>query len=59
MKYRAAKNLQKGDIIVRKSDSQRLEIHSVEVFGQYKTVKFTCLLPSKNGYISVYNEEIE
>jgi hypothetical protein len=68
MKYRDAKKLHNGDEVIRKKDKLVLTISSVEIFGQYKKVKFMCLLPHSKGgdlycagstYTSLYNDEVE
>ena len=68
MKYRDAKHLKKNDWITRKKDNLRLQIDSIEIFGQYKKVKVTCILPTEAGgsyyvqgltYVSMYNEEFD
>lgn len=57
MKYRDAKNLQAGDQVTRVSDSKTLVVESVELYGQYKTVKINCT----DGEVksSLFNEEIK
>lgn len=58
MKYRDAKLLKVGDFIARKGEPNHLlKITSIEVFGQYKTVKATCI--EDGVYVSIFNEEIE
>lgn len=67
MKYRDAKLKKVGDWITRKSDKLVLKIDSMEIFGQYKKVKFRCILPTEAGgsfycdgltYVSLFNEEV-
>lgn len=52
MKYRDAKNLQKGDKVTRK-DGKILTVESIELYGQFKKVKVNC-----QENVSVFNEEI-
>lgn len=68
MKYRLAKNLKVGESVTRKKDGMILCISSIEVFGQFKTVKVTCRLTVAQGgceyvagstYVSLFNDEIE
>lgn len=57
MKYRDAKKLQSGDEVKRKSDGAILLIKEVEVFGQYKKVRFTCDISGTR--VVVYHDEVE
>ena len=57
MKYRDAKKLQNGDEVKRKSDGAILLIKEVEVFGQYKKVRFTCDISGTR--VIVYHDEVE
>ena len=58
MKYRDAKLLKEGDFIARKNDPNvLLKIISIEIFGQYKKVKVTCI--EAGAHVSFVNEEIE
>lgn len=57
MRYRDAKKLQNGDEVKRKSDGAILLIKEVEVFGQYKKVRFTCDLTGSR--VIVYHDEVE
>ena len=57
MKYRDAKNLQKGDQVIRKSDSASLTIDSTELYGQFKKVKIYYI--EENVLNSIFNDEIE
>lgn len=57
MKYRDAKNLHNGDEVTRKVDGVSMKVESIEVYGQYKTVKLNCLIG--NTLIVHFNDEIE
>lgn len=57
MRYRDAKKLHNGDQVTRKEDGAILLIKEVEVFGQYKKVKFTCDIDGTR--VSVYHDEVE
>ena len=58
MKYRDAKELRSGHIVIRKGDAVVFTISSIEVFGQYKKVKLNCL--AEDGSVeTLYNDDIE
>ena len=43
MKYRDARLLLEGDVVVRKIDKRSLTVSGIEAYGQFKTVKIICL----------------
>lgn len=68
MRYRDARLLKPGDMVIRKSDKILLTVHSIEAYGQHKKVKINCLLPANQGgaeYVagttitSLFNDEVE
>jgi hypothetical protein len=62
MKYRDAKKLHNEDQVIRKENGATLIVKSVEVFGQYKKVKLSCVEWKENGtgaYVSLFHDEIE
>ena len=58
MRYREAKNLQEGDLIVRKYDKVRLTVQSVEFLGQFKLARITCLDPEGIRF-TYYNSDVD
>ncbi len=56
MKYRDARLLKPGDQVIRKNDNLPLVVDSVELYGQFKTVKINCL--NEGTTVSLFNEEV-
>jgi hypothetical protein len=57
MKYKFAKNLLPGDQVKRISDNTVFKIVSMEIFGQYKKIKFECV-NEYEVFITLYNDEV-
>jgi hypothetical protein len=58
MRYRDAKNLREGDIVIYKPSMKSYTVRSIELYGQYKKVKITCYIPGDAGNTIFYNEEV-
>jgi hypothetical protein len=68
MRYRDARLLQAGEMVIRKSDRMLLTVQSIEAYGQHKKVKINCiLLANQDGceyvagttIVSLFNDEVE
>jgi hypothetical protein len=60
MKYRDAKNIHKGDEVIRIHDDLSLIVSSIEVYGQFKKVRLNCYETNTSGgpMITVYHNEV-
>lgn len=57
MKYRDAKLLHNGDEVIRKKDKAPMIVKEIEIYGQYKKVRLTCVCFDSTEV--VFNDEIE
>lgn len=58
MKYREARNLKKGDRLIRISDGQILIVNSIEFLGGLKMVRIFCT-DHENKDVTVYSVEVK
>lgn len=58
MKYREAKLLTHGDIVLRTEDNAELFVDSVEVYGQLKRVRLNCIDRHTFKNVIVYMEDV-
>jgi hypothetical protein len=57
MRYRDAKLLDAGDQVILKKDNTILIVNSIEIYGQFKTVKIN-VLDINGSLISLFNDQI-
>ena len=58
MKYRDARLLKQGDIVLSKETKVQYTVQSVEVYGKDKPIRINCEC-GYDGYISFWHTEVE